>query len=176
MASSKIEQQIYNIFEPNITESISAEDLQLFTNAIFQSSESIIRKFKTPQDLDIFRNSNPDVPMYKNDLVILTEEDKGIYICSIDLPFFSDLVIVANDLTNLELKDLSNVEVTTSAFGDSLMYDGINWVNQHALYGDSINRPQTPTPGMMFFDASLNKPIWYNYREIAWVDSTGKKV
>ncbi len=175
MASPKIQTAIRNVFEPNITESISAEDLQLFVSSIFQSSESIIRKFRTPQELDTFRNSNPNVPIQLNDLVILTDEEKGIYQAQVDMPFFKDLRIVANDLSSLEIEDINNVTITNPKLGDTFLYDGINWINYPALYGSTYNRPLRPTSGIMYFDEDLGRPVWWNYKTLEWVDATGVK-
>ena len=42
------------------------------------------------------------------------------------------------------------------------------------LGGKSTDKPATPVTGMMYFDTTLNKPVWYNGSN--WVDATGNKV
>jgi hypothetical protein len=98
MASPNLQTLIRNLFQPNLTESISAEDMQIFVDGIFQASESIIRKFQTPQELDDFRNSDPDVKMLKGDLCVITDKPySGIYISKINQPFFTDMVLLSDE-------------------------------------------------------------------------------
>lgn len=37
--------------------------------------------------------------------------------------------------------------------------------------GSTGNRPESPVTGQMYFDTTLNKPIWYNGYN--WVDAAG---
>ncbi len=45
---------------------------------------------------------------------------------------------------------------------------------QHVLAGKSEGKPTTPVIGMMYFDTTLNKPVWYNGSN--WVDANGNNV
>jgi len=174
MASKKLEKTILNLFEPNITESISAEDLQIFTAAIFQASESVIHKFDNKNDVDSFRNSNPDIPIYKNDIVILTNlsTEAGIYSAKADLPFFKDLEIIADLSTDLD------ISINDLQDGDILVYNSTyqQWINKSLSDTQSNERPLNPQNGMMFFDSTIGLPIWFNGRSYKWVDATGKNV
>ena len=42
--------------------------------------------------------------------------------------------------------------------------------------GTTGNRPSTTVPGQMWFDTTLNQPIWRNTANTGWVDSTGTAV
>ncbi len=172
MASAVLEQITKNIFDENITESISAADLQFFTSAIFQASESIIRKFKTPAEVDYFRDSNPDIPIYNTDLVVLTDEYPGLYRTPVDSPFFRDLIIVAETEQIESLPDLADVKITNPVKGQMLMFDGAQWINQPSLTGSIDERPEYPTQGMMYFDNTVRLPIWWDRFE--WIDASGK--
>ena len=47
-------------------------------------------------------------------------------------------------------------------------------VVQHVLAGKTEDKPTTPVTGMMYFDTTLNKPVWYNGSN--WVDANGNNV
>ncbi len=178
MASKKLEKIILNLFEPNITESISADDMRIFTSAIFQASESVIHKFINPDEVDDFRNSSPDIPIYKNDIVILTDtKEPGIYLSGIDQPFFKDLILIADLSTDLD--EILNVSVKNPREGDTLVYNSKykQWVNKaYNGVSNTTERPEMPYDGMMFFDSILGKPIWFNSHYNRWVDSNGKTI
>ena len=178
MASKKLERTILNIFEPNITESITANDLQIFTSAIFQASESVIHKFDAQYDVDDFRLSNPSIPIYKNDIVIMKGSEKaGIYLVDIDQPFFKDLTLVAN--LNQDIGEILNVDIKNPIDGDTLIYNEKyqQWTNKSENEKNILQeRPRLPHNGMMYFDTFIEKPIWYNAKRARWVDALGQIV
>ncbi|MDQ0154901.1 hypothetical protein [Robertmurraya andreesenii] len=57
-------------------------------------------------------------------------------------------------------------------------YNGSAWKSLQMIEKDiTNNRPTTGTEtGQMFFDATLNKPIWRNKTNDGWVDATGATV
>lgn len=62
-----------------------------------------------------------------------------------------------------------------------LYYNGSVWKEVgdavRALSGSTANRPfSTAFVGMMYFDTTLNKPIWRNSANSGWVDATGASV
>ena len=59
--------------------------------------------------------------------------------------------------------------------GNKRFYDGTNWVFEpSAVTNTTANRPQYPYSGMMFFDTTLGKPIFWN--GTAWIDANGETV
>lgn len=52
------------------------------------------------------------------------------------------------------------------------------WVgaNSGSSAGPSVDRPVTVSDGMMYFDTTLGKPIWYSIDAPGWVDATGTGV
>lgn len=54
---------------------------------------------------------------------------------------------------------------------DRAKFNGIAYVN----YGSTAERPSQPVNGLMYFDTTLNKPIWYKGSS-TWVDATGTTV
>lgn len=62
-----------------------------------------------------------------------------------------------------------------------LYYNGSVWTEVgdavRALSGSTANRPfSTAFAGMIYFDTTLNKPIWRNAANNGWVDATGAAV
>lgn len=63
---------------------------------------------------------------------------------------------------------------------DKITFDGdqikfpIREIIQETLAGEASNRPFAPFNGMMFFDVTLGKPIWFN--GTTWVDCEGLPV
>lgn len=49
-----------------------------------------------------------------------------------------------------------------------------NWTPYNVSRGSTANRPKNPVQGTMYFDTTLNKPIWYG--GASWLDSTGTAV
>ncbi len=43
------------------------------------------------------------------------------------------------------------------------------------LMGDGTGRPSNPTPGTMFYDETLGKPIWWHKTGV-WKDAAGTTV
>jgi hypothetical protein len=39
--------------------------------------------------------------------------------------------------------------------------------------GPTAGRPPTAGPGTLYFDTTLNKPVWRNAAATGWVDATG---
>ena len=60
--------------------------------------------------------------------------------------------------------------------GSTITSDWLNGVNDFVNISKNItaNRPTSPFIGLLFFDTTLNKPIWYNGAN--WVDATGTAV
>jgi len=103
MASKNIQNIIRNIFDPNLTQNISAQDFQIFVDAIFESTESIIRKFESIEDVEQFRlSSAPEAKIFiqKGDIVIITKTNPGIYLAKVDKPAKADLEMI-NDISVL---------------------------------------------------------------------------
>ena len=78
---------------------------------------------------------------------------------------------------------LSLTSVTgTFAVGDSLTYTGRTRIGttkfsniQSIGYGNTASRPTNPVSGYMYYDTTLNKPIWFK-TGTTWVDATGTSV
>lgn len=177
MANKKLERAILNIFEPNIMENITTDDMRIFISAIFQASENIIHKFDESTDVDDFRLSNPDISINKSDIVILTNktEHEGIYLSGVDKPFFKDLILIADLSTRIN--EVLNVSVKYPIEGDSLVYSSKynQWINKSTVEKVlSTERPRFTHNGMMYFDSTLGRPIWFNSRINNWVDALGK--
>lgn len=82
--------------------------------------------------------------------------------------------------TNIILQGGKNVQGSTNKV-IQLYYNGTVWREigdpVRALTGDSASRPfSTAFPGMQYFDTTLNKPIWRNAANTAWVDASGTVV
>lgn len=55
------------------------------------------------------------------------------------------------------------------------IYDGKNWIIKEGLSGTTMSRPTLNVPnGYVYFDTTLNKPIWWT--EAGWVDALGTVV
>jgi hypothetical protein len=81
-------------------------------------------------------------------------------------------------LMNLFYKDGTTNENFLPSYGGRLFGDlnlNKNKLTNHVLEQNSTaNRPTTPSKGQMFYDTTLNKPIWFN--GTAWTDATGTVV
>jgi hypothetical protein len=53
----------------------------------------------------------------------------------------------------------------------NVIVDGASPVIYKTAFGPTNSRPQTPPNGVVYFDADLNQPIWYNGSD--WVDALG---
>lgn len=88
-------------------------------------------------------------------------------------PDYSDLTGVpqlAQSIASAAHQFLTSYNATTGVFTQAQpAYSDIVWG-----FDATANRPANPTSGMMFFDSTLNKPIWWNSTQ--WVDSSGTPV
>ena len=71
------------------------------------------------------------------------------------------------DQTGAEIKALYEAEANTNAYSDT----DKNKVASVNVGGTTAERPTTPLMYQMYYDTTLNIPIWYNGTD--WVDSTG---
>jgi hypothetical protein len=71
--------------------------------------------------------------------------------------------------------DLEDFDTRTPVEGQILKFSNGKWTPVSGyLYGSSSSRPQNAPIGTMFFDITLNKPIWKN--STGWVDCQGSAV
>jgi hypothetical protein len=100
---TNIKDQILVLFQDNVMGGISAEDMRIFVNAVFDSKENEIRVYEKLQDVTDYRLSNPMYPINQNDVVIITDHnntaeytDSGIYLAPKTNPSGDDLVRLSN--------------------------------------------------------------------------------
>jgi len=98
-----LKQSILNLFEDNAVGAISAEDLRIFVNTIFDSKENEIKVFDNLSDIDVYRLQNPEYPINQNDAIIIkdpnntnTIKERGLYISLVDNPSSLDVFKLAN--------------------------------------------------------------------------------
>ena len=96
MASKTIQNIIRNIFDPNLTGNISAGDLQYFVDAVFESTESVIKKFDSLDEVTLYSQTK-NTPIEKGDLVIV---DLSLYLARVTKPGKDDLNVI-NDISIL---------------------------------------------------------------------------
>lgn len=84
-----------------------------------------------------------------------------------------------SDLTIQSAFDVLNMftKYTRKRYGDG---SWSNWVQKDNLVGTTTERNAIPNTrldsGTMFFDTTLNKPIWRNASNTAWIDATSATV
>ena len=130
MASKNIQNIIRNLFDPNASQSITASDLQLFVDLVFESTESVIRKFKTLSEVEEFRLSNTK-PIEKGDLVIVSND---IFISEVTKPSGDNFTLLTktNSTKNQTTTDCNN-RPTTPETGDTIFDTTLGiplWYNQ----------------------------------------------
>lgn len=99
------------------------------------------------------------------------------------LPLMQVVNTVGNNSVHLRATGVDAANVFTGSFGD---FDDVSVMQQYparivyrkapASSTSSAFRPTVATPGQQHFDTTLNKPIWRNAANTAWVDATGATV
>jgi len=103
--STNIKNSILALFDDNISGAVSAHDLRVFVNTIFDSKENEIHVFKKLTDIDTYRlNPSTVYPISAKDLICITSEDsdayykeKGIYIALQDSPTSNDVLKISSE-------------------------------------------------------------------------------
>lgn len=73
------------------------------------------------------------------------------------------------------LPDATGMLDIGTALADPFLAAGFMALPENA--GATASRPTTGfSPGLMFFDTTLNKPIWRNAANTGWIDATGASV
>ena len=90
---SAIKNSILALFDDNLTGAISAADMRIFVNAIFDSKENEIHVFDNLSDLVSYRTNPNNFVIQKFDIIIITDStndtftsERGIYIALKDSP------------------------------------------------------------------------------------------
>lgn len=98
-----LKDSILVLFQDNVMGGISAEDMRVFINAIFDSKENEVQVFDTLKKVDEYQLQNPTYPVLNNDFIVITDPDdtsmineRGIYISTKDNPNQNDLLKIAN--------------------------------------------------------------------------------
>lgn len=86
----------------------------------------------------------------------------------------STITAIDKELNTITVSDASKFSI-----GDTIRFNITNWyirdqqyaIVQSVLHGWSSKRPSNPRNGMMYFDTTLCKPIWYC--DGRWFDATG---
>jgi hypothetical protein len=96
-----IKESILTLFDDNVVGAISAKDMRIFVEAIFDTKENEIHVFEKLEDIETYRYNNPDYPIEKFDVFIITDtndlySDKGIYIALKTAPGVNDVLKVGN--------------------------------------------------------------------------------
>jgi len=100
-----VKNSILALFGDNVTGSISAADMRIFVNSIFDSKENEIHVFEKLSDITNYRSdSNTVYPISKFDIIVITDEnyinnygsEKGIYISLKDSPGENDVFKVSS--------------------------------------------------------------------------------
>ncbi len=89
MTNNTIKDQIIALFQDNADNEISAADMRIYIEAIFNSKEEIITKIALETDLP---SSNDNI--YEGSLVIIYNdgETSGLYLSTTNQPTFGDLI------------------------------------------------------------------------------------
>jgi hypothetical protein len=102
---STVKNSILALFDDNLTGAITASDMRIFVEAIFDSKENEIHVFETLSDIDTYRSTSTNpYPISKFDLVVITDEthqenwgsERGIYISLKDAPSQVDVFKVSS--------------------------------------------------------------------------------
>jgi hypothetical protein len=82
---------------------ISAGDMRVFVNAVFDTKENEIRVFDKLSELDDYRLSNPEYIISKDDLIVITDysavtdiTERGLYLSTNDNPSSSQVTKIAS--------------------------------------------------------------------------------
>lgn len=123
MASSNIlKDQILELFPDNNTKEITAADMRIFVNSIFDSKEEFVQKIETADDIKL-NNSK----IFENSVVIIWNDyiNNGVYISKAN-----------NPISILQLIKIANLSTTTE--DDSDLSNFINQYNKNKNYSDSL--------------------------------------
>ncbi len=102
---STIKDSILALFDDNITGAITASDLRIFVDTIFDSKENNINVFDRLSEIDTYLlNENTKYPIQKFDIISITDNqhqqnwgsEKGIYIALKDSPTSSDVLKISS--------------------------------------------------------------------------------
>ena len=92
------------LFDDNIVGAISAEDMRLFVQAIFDSKENEVHVFENLSDITIYQQTQHEYVIEKNDIIICTDHqnnnqitERGIYIALKDSPNENDVYKISAD-------------------------------------------------------------------------------
>ena len=120
-----LKDSILVLFQDNVMGGISAEDMRVFINAIFDSKENEVQVFERLQEVDDYRLSDPLYPIQQNDLVIITDHnnqnqitDRGLYLSPKPNPASTDLVKIANLNYDEFLKEGQNNQLISILDGE----------------------------------------------------------
>ncbi len=103
-----IKESILTLFDDNVVGAISASDMRVFVETIFDNKENEIHVFETIDDIEEYRNNinigSEKYPISKNDVIIITEinnsnwgNNKGVYIATKDSPGKTDIEKISAD-------------------------------------------------------------------------------
>jgi len=127
-----VKESILALFDDNVVGAISAADMRIFVETIFDYKENEIHVFEELNDVEIYRNTQYSYPILQNDAIIITgkdtnsnwETEKGIYIATKDSPGRTDVTKISADNYN---DFISNGEPNQLISLDS-NYD-LAWIN-----------------------------------------------
>lgn len=102
---STVKNSILTLFDDNVTGAISAADMRVFVEAIFDSKENTVHVFDKLSELVDYRNDTETVyPIEKFDIICITDAnntaqvtERGVYIALKQSPGESDVFKVADD-------------------------------------------------------------------------------
>ena len=100
---STVKNSILALFDDNIMGAITAADMRIFVDAIFDSKENEIRVFDELQNITDYQQSSPEFPIEKFDVIVITSPnnqnqitDRGVYIALKSNPNENDVLKIAN--------------------------------------------------------------------------------
>ena len=103
--------------------------------------------------------------------------------------YYDGVWVQLGALGTVDLNQIADVNVSSPANGESLVYDGTDWVNQNVtvepteIYdvsttsvgkfalpsGTTAERPETPNAGDIRFNTDIGEPEWYSQESDGWV-------
>ena len=99
---STVKDSILALFDDNVVGAISAQDMRIFVDAIFDSKENEIHVFDSIQGVEVYRVNN-EYPIEQFDIIVITDSnnpnqitDRGLYLALKANPGRNDLFKIGN--------------------------------------------------------------------------------
>lgn len=156
------------------------ENSTIYTATAEQTSFDIPSVYTSNSFIDVYING---LRLNSNEYAVdVTTMKVNLIGMTLDAGAIVEIVVLTMATNNLPITTTINKNSTdTTTPSSKAVYDYVNEALPNYYNGiinnskgSTVNRPKNPVQGAMYFDTTINKPIWYDGS--FWIDSTGTKI